>query len=224
MSDLKAKRADLRDELDKARLRGARGRAHNLRTRIGRITSRIRKQIRRRKARPHVVLTRISPNRSVRGAKIELIVLHSTESANIESSSADLAGVAGWFANPSSQVSSHVITDADGDSARCVPDKDKAWHSSAYNSASLGIEQIGRASQSIWGSAELHETARWIARWSKEHGVPIRHGSVSGGRVTRSGVVTHADLGVPGGGHTDPGAAYPLGQVLELAKTYRRRI
>lgn len=527
---LKEKRADLRDKLDKARKRGKVGKAHSLRTRIQRITSRIRKLRRRRKAHPRVVLTRISPNRSERTTGIQLIVLHSTESNNVESSDADLAGVAGWFANPASNVSSHVITDGDGHSARCVEDKDKAWHCfagderivtsegtrrlgelagtepvvltsrgmqtasvmsfgeqptqrvvlvpaiershwrtgarywaswgtherrefvvtpdhewvladggttrslaigdvvsgnvrtpeheceafrigvrdgfvfgdgyfgkatltrgsryyapmhgskadvgeffdrvawwpsraereptyagtaicssrrdlksypadvddadylagwlrgwlradahnngssyeltstdedalafareiaplagmtvtggqpmkatagydggticgqltlrdgaiawkvaevapgddqevfcavvpttgdftlaggvlthncSSYNSAALGIEQIGRASQTIWAAAELHETARWIARWSKKHNVPIQRAKVSNGRVVAPGVATHSDLGTAGGGHTDPGAGYPVGQVLDLAKDYRKRI
>lgn len=224
----RAKRADLRDELDKARRRGEKGRAHNLRTRIDKLTVRIRKLVRRKKrrknAKPSVVLTRISPNRSERTAPISLIVLHSTESPNIESSSADLAGVAGWFANPASQVSSHVITDADGHSARCVPDAEKAWHAAAYNSAALGIEQIGRASQSIWSSEELRETARWIAAWSKDYGVPIDEGRVSNGKVVRPGVVAHAMLGSGGGSHTDPGIAYPFGQVLDLARGYRRAL
>lgn len=228
IADKRAKRADLRDELDKARRHGEKGRAHNLRTRIDRLTAKIRKLVRRRKrakkAKPSVVLTRISPNRSERTAPISLIVLHSTESDNIESSSADLAGVAGWFANPASQVSSHVITDADGHSARCVPDSEKAWHAAAYNSVSLGIEQIGRASQSVWSAEELRESARWIAVWSREYGIPIEMGKVSGGRVVRPGVVTHAMLGAAGGGHTDPGAAYPLGHLLDMAKGYRRAL
>lgn len=225
VSDLKAKRADLRDEIDKAREQGKPGRAHALRTRIDRLTVRIRKLIRRRKAHPRVVLRRYSPNRSSRGGvRPTLIVLHSTESDNIEASDADLAGVAAWFANPAAQASSHVITDGDGHSARCVGDADKAWTASAYNSASLNIEQIGRASQSIWSGEELRETARWIARWSKAYGIPIERAAVSGGAVKRPGVVTHADLGIPGGGHTDPGAAYPLGQVLDMAADYRKRI
>lgn len=233
MADLKRKRAeltDLRDEADRLEARiekkpkGKRKRLHDrleqVRRRIDRIKVWIRKvRHEKRDRKPSVVLTRISPNRSARTTgPIRLIVLHSTESDNIEASEADLAGVAGWFANPASQVSSHVITDADGHSARCVPDEDKAWHSAAYNSASLGIEQIGRASQAVWGTSELQETARWIAKWSREHGIPIQHGAVSGGLVTRPGVVTHADLGYAGGGHTDPGSGYPLGAVIEQAK------
>lgn len=228
----RAELADLRDERDRLQERRD-GRPAGKRRRLNRALELIRRQIDRAKvrirklrkrsaaAKPSVVLTRISPNRSARSGPIQLIVLHSTESDNIEASDADLAGVAGWFANPASQVSAHVITDADGHSARCVADAEKAWHVAAYNSAALGIEQIGRASQSVWGSSELMETARWIALWSRRHEIPIQHGAVSGGTVTRPGVVTHADLGAAGGGHTDPGSAYPLHAVLEQAKHFR---
>ena len=225
----RAELADLRDERDRLQQRrderpaGKRARLNRLleriRHRIDRLKVRIRKLERRSEDRkPNIVLRRLSPNYSERSVPISLIVLHSTESDNIESSAADLAGVAAWFANPASQVSAHIITDADGTSARCVADKDKAWHCAAANSASLGIEQIGHASQDVWSSAQLDETARWIAKWCREHKIPCQHGAVLGSTVTRPGIVTHADLGADGGGHTDPGSAYPVAAVITQAK------
>jgi N-acetyl-anhydromuramyl-L-alanine amidase AmpD len=171
---------------------------------------------------PEVVVRERSPNFSSRSTSISLIVLHSTESANVPNSATDLAGVAGWFANPAAEVSAHVITDADGHSARCVADDLKAWHCAAYNSAALGIEQIGRAAQSKWDHQEWIETARWIAYFSQTHGVPIRRARVAGGRVLRSGVITHHRLGAAGGGHVDPGAGYPLGSVLRAARRLKK--
>jgi hypothetical protein len=86
----------------------------------------------------------------------------------------------------------------------------------------LGIEQIGFASQKTWPVAQLDETSRWIAYWSFHHGIPIRKGAVSvDGRVLRSGVVRHSDLGNLGGGHQDPGANYPLAAVNARARHYR---
>lgn len=167
---------------------------------------------------PNVTVNRPSPNHSARFTDISLIVLHSTESDNIPSSSADLEGVASWFANPAAQVSAHVITDADGNSARCVPDHLKAWHCAAYNSPALGIEQIGRAAQTHWDRDEWMETCRWIAQWSHFYRIPIRRAIVSGGRILRSGVTTHKKLGALGGGHVDPGPSYPLGKVLKQAR------
>lgn len=175
----------------------------------------------RERLHPDVIVRRTSPNVSTRSAAISLIVLHSTESSNV-AGSADLEGVAGWFANPASQVSAHVITDADGHSARCVDDAAKAWACEEFNSASLNIEQVGHAAQSHWSRREWLETARWIAEFSHDHGIPIRAAAVSGGEVVRSGVTTHAALGVAGGSHHDPGSDYPLEEVLHEARRIKR--
>ena len=173
--------------------------------------------------KPHVVVTKYSPNQSARTSKPSLIVLHSTEGHNRPGVS-DLQGLGGWFANSASQVSSHVATDADGYSARFVKDDRKAWHCGAYNGVSLGIEQVGQAAQTSWDRDEYRETARWIARWSKQHGIPIRRGRVLNGRVLLSGVVTHAQLGHSGGDHHDPGKGYRLKDVLALARFYKAKL
>lgn len=172
---------------------------------------------------PQVVVTRYSPNMDesrIGGVSaIKLIVLHSTEGSNIPHSVADLEGVAGWFAERQSQVSSHVITDSDGHSARCVHDKAKAWHCYLLNSASLGIEQIGHAADTDWAQRtdQLDETARWIAHWHHKWGIPIQRGRTDGTQILKPGVVTHAQLGGAGGGHTDPGTHYPVDDVIRRA-------
>lgn len=175
---------------------------------------------------PHVVVRHYSPCQSERaGVPLDLIVLHDTEGANIPGSIADLSGLGDFFGNLSTQASAHVATDSDGNSARYVSDRRKAWHCMAYNSASLGIEQLGFASQSraTWlkNWRQLRETARWIAYWSHRYGIPIRRGAVSNGTVTRAGVLRHMDLGAVGGGHSDPGANYPFNRVLWLARAYK---
>lgn len=167
---------------------------------------------------PNVVIRRDVANQSSRnGIKPTLIVIHSTESDNRKGST-DLAAIASFFDNPSVQASSHVVTDADGHSARMVDDDRKAWHCAGYNSVSLGIEQVGRAAQGAWQDKEVEETARWIAYWSNKHSIPIRKGQVSNGRVVRSGVLRHSDLGAIGGGHHDPGPSYPFEKVLRRAR------
>ncbi len=172
--------------------------------------------------KPKIVLERTVCNQSARdGAKPKLIVLHSTEGWNYEGT-ADLKGLASWFDTPAAQASSHVATDADGHSARFVADDARAWHSAAYNAVSLGIEQVGHASQQTWDEAELKETARWIAKWSLRHDIPIQHGRASNGKVRRAGVVLHSELGAEGGGHSDPGRGYPMGKVLDLAREVKR--
>jgi N-acetyl-anhydromuramyl-L-alanine amidase AmpD len=156
------------------------------------------------------------------GQRPEIIVVHSTEGHNVPGDT-DLRGLAEFFNRISTQASSHAATDADGHSSRMVRDHMKAWHVAWFNPVSLGIEQIGFAAQHSWPDKQLRETARWIAYWSRVHGIPIQKGAVSGGQVIRRGVVRHSDLGFIGGGHHDPGPDYPLDRVLEYARHYRAR-
>ena len=179
-----------------------------------------------KRLKPKVVVREDSPHQSTRsaGVPLNLIVIHSTESHN-RPGAGDLEATGNWFSNPAAQASAHVCVDADGLSARFVPDRRKAWHCAAYNSASLGIEQIGFAAQGwrAWrgNEAELLETARWLADWSLKHDIPLRRALVRSGSVLRSGVTTHKKLGVLGGDHSDPGS-YPMRWVLRHARKIRR--
>lgn len=173
---------------------------------------------------PNVVVRRASPNYSSRSTPISLIVVHATVSTNVQGSIADLAAIGEFFSHPSTQASSHVCTDGDGNSARFVRDHDKAWHCAGYNSPALGIEQIYYEGRDVWRAAEYDETARWVARWSILYGIPIRKGAVSGGAVIRSGVVRHSELGAIGGGHSDPGVHFDMHRCLERARHFRHAL
>jgi len=163
-------------------------------------------------------------NQSSRGGqKPKLIVIHTTEGHD-RPGIADLLGLAAFFDNPKAEVSSHVANDQEGNDSRMVPDSQKAFTQAGFNSVSLSIEQIGFAkfSRDEWlkkRSKQLDNTAAWIRFWSKKHSIPIRHGQVdSAGRVVQSGTIRHSELGARGGGHHDPGADYPLDDVLERAR------
>lgn len=172
---------------------------------------------------PHVNTTMLSPNKSSRhGAHPTLIVIHATVSHN-QSGLRDLRAIGHLFQDPDSEVSSHVCTNNDGHSARYVWDSQKAWHCAGYNRMSLGIEQILPADGTELTRDLYRETARWVARWSKKYHIPIRKGRVSNGRVIRSGVVRHSELGRIGGGHSDPGR-YDMHAMLSLARFYRGKI
>lgn len=172
---------------------------------------------------PHVDVTHWSPNFSSRGgAHPTLIVVHVTAGHN-RAGIEDLVGLAGWFGRPSSQVSSHVAVDNEGNSARFVRDGHKAWHVAAYNRMSLGIEQIAPGTGAEITRDMYRESGRWVARWSRMFGIPIRKAVVSGGTVVRAGVIRHSELGSLGGGHADPGP-YDLHAMLSLARFYRARI
>jgi N-acetyl-anhydromuramyl-L-alanine amidase AmpD len=166
---------------------------------------------------PRPEVRHLSRNQSSRnGVKPLLIVLHSTESRN-QPGLSDLRAIGNWFDTASAQVSAHTCNDAQGNDARYVPDSRKAWACAGYNSLSLNHEQIGAAAQTQWPEAQLRNTADWIAYWSKLHGIPIQRGRVGNGQVIKPGVVMHSELGAIGGGHHDPGPAYPIDQVLEYA-------
>lgn len=179
------------------------------------------------RTRPHVDVTRWSPNHSSRpGTRPVLIVVHATAGHN-RPGVVDLAGLGQWFAVGSIQagnpVSSHVATDNEAHSARFVVDGEKAWHCAYYNRPSLGIEQVLPGDGSEVTRQMLRETARWIALWSNMHHIPIRKGAVTGGgAITRSGVIRHSELGPLGGNHRDPGP-FDLHGCLSLARFYRPR-
>jgi N-acetyl-anhydromuramyl-L-alanine amidase AmpD len=172
---------------------------------------------------PHVDVRMLSPNCSSRGgATPTLIVIHATVSHN-RKGLADLKAIGAWFGTPRSQASSHVCTDNEGNSARYVRDADKAWHCAAFNRLSLGIEQILMADGTELTQDLYRETARWVARWSKQYGIPIRKGAVNGTTVVKTGVVRHSELGSAGGGHADPGS-YDMHAMLQYARYYRARL
>jgi N-acetyl-anhydromuramyl-L-alanine amidase AmpD len=178
---------------------------------------------------------RIVRNQSSReGPKPRLIVLHVTTDAHSDSPPVvrdqpgikDLKRLGAWFDSPQAQVSSHVANDADGNDARYVLDRRKAWTQVAFNSVSLSIEQIAttgfnRRKWMVKREPQLENTARWIAHWHRRWNIPIRRAEVSGNVVIRSGVATHKQLGEAGGGHDDPGPGYPFNHVLALARSFR---
>lgn len=174
--------------------------------------------------------TVIVRNQSSRyGVKPSLIVLHITVSHN-RPGLGDIDSIIGWFNNPSSQASSHIVNDREGHDARLVGDDRKAWTQSAYNAPALSIEQIEydhRRTREQWlreSHRQLLNTANWIAYWSVKHGIPIQRAWTPGsGIVARPGVATHKQLGASGGGHVDPGTAYPMDYVLDMARWFKAR-
>lgn len=167
---------------------------------------------------PKADFTQISPCQSGRGGvKPRLIVLHITVSHNRPGNS-DVKAIANYFGQRSTQASSHIINDAEGNDCRCVPDEAKAWTQAAYNPQSLSIEQVEYADKprARWlteNAKGLENTAQWVAYWSVKYGIPLKQSTVSG-------VCQHRDLGSAGGGHVDCGPGYPIDVVIEKARGY----
>lgn len=172
---------------------------------------------------PHVEVTNWSQCKSSReGAHPTLIAIHAAV-MHPQRGIKDLVDLGNLFHPISFEASSHVATDGEGNSARFVRDEDKAWHVAGFNRLALGIEQIIMADGTGLTRDLYRETARWVARWSKKYGIPIRKGKVNGQNVVRSGVVRHSELGAFGGGHSDPGL-YDMHTMLGLARFYRGKI
>lgn len=163
--------------------------------------------------KPKVVVTNYSNGYYPNENNPRRIVVHSTEGPNLRGVR-DLVSLGQLFKPRSFSASCHVGVDDDGHSGRYVRDKDAAWHVSEYNTSSLGIEHVGFAAQRRWSRKERREAARWIAQWSHEYGIPLRHS-------TSHGVCRHKDLGGGGGGHVDPGPGYPLRRTLAWALVIR---
>jgi hypothetical protein len=166
-----------------------------------------------------------SPNYSSRGgATVRLIVLHTSEGAQ------DIRSLGNFFANPSSQVSSHVgIDNVETDTiGEYVKRGNKAWTAASANPIAVQVEQCtpsGAASgwsRDYWLRTQermLRNTARWIAEEAKHYGIPIVELTPSQAQGGGRGVCQHVDLGSMGGdGHTDCGKGYPMDQVLAWAK------
>jgi len=106
-----------------------------------------------------------SPNTSSRnGARINMIVLHSTTAETVE-------GTINWFLDRKSQVSAHYVVDKNGDIYQMVSDDRSAWHAKAINSRSIGIEHVATATDRLTDaqSKASAQLVRWLVA---EYGVP----------------------------------------------------
>jgi hypothetical protein len=162
-----------------------------------------------------------SPNYSSRGGSgVRLIVLHTAEGATT------IESLGSFFANPASDVSSHVgIDDKDGTIGEYVKRGNKAWTAADANPVAVQAELCGFASWSkaTWQNNHarmLDNAARWVAEESKHYGIPITKLSAGAAQGSGRGVCQHRDLGSWGGGHTDCGNGFPIDFVLDKARDY----
>ena len=158
-----------------------------------------------------------SPNYSSRGgAAVRLIVLHTAEGSRTYQS------LGSYFANPSSQVSSHVgIDDTLGTVGEYVNRSQKAWTSSNANPVAVQAEMCAFAAWTLaeWNSHPnmLTNCAAWIAEEAKAFNIPLVKLTPSQAQSNGRGICQHVDLGSWGGGHTDCGTAFPIDQVIAQA-------
>jgi hypothetical protein len=162
-----------------------------------------------------------SPNYSSRGgATVRLIVLHTAEGART------IEELGNFFANSSSQVSSHVgADDKTNIVGEYVKRNNKAWTAANANPYAVQIELCGLASwtKSQWKNEHqtmLENCAKWIAEEAAKFGIPITKLSPAQAQGSGRGVCQHKDLGSWGGGHHDCGSGFPMDDVLKMAQQY----
>lgn len=172
------------------------------------------------RAYPNVRVRHRIRSSSRNGASPRLMVLHSTQGINVRGI-ADLLGLGSFFAGV--EADSTVAIDSEGQSARFKTDADKPWTQAFWNPWALSIEMVGKAEQPSWTDEEVDEAARWLAHWSRQHGIPLQRARVDNatGRIVRPGVATHKQLGARGGGHVDPGDGFPVNRCIRRARHFR---
>lgn len=174
--------------------------------------------------RPRVDVNLSYPNHGTRPKRY--VVLHQTISPDYNGLK-DIQGVGDYLKHVGYAI--HCIVDKDGNSAAVsvAQEQDIYWHCQGLNTNSIGIEQISykTGEKGYWWKRpkQLHKVARWLAYYSKQHGIVLQYDPLL---VLGSGIVGHADVtkayGISGG-HTDcQYPNYPTKLVIKLAKTYKR--
>jgi hypothetical protein len=153
-----------------------------------------------------------SPNFSTRhGARVDLLVWHETAGS--------YRGAVRWLRTPTTywpdgRVKSGpdasalgVLREDGGEFTQLVRMRDKAWHASAFNGRSVGIEHANVTAKGYATERQLRVSAR-IFGWFIVHS-PRLFGQQIPPRWARGGhgpgVCYHGELGALGGGHTQCG-------------------
>jgi N-acetyl-anhydromuramyl-L-alanine amidase AmpD len=155
---------------------------------------------------------------------VRLVVIHSTESLEVEGGAVE---VAHYFQHPSRPGSSHVVVD-DKDVVQCVRDSDTAAGAAGANQDGIHIEQVGKADQTPlewddpYSRAVIKNCANVTAQYCMKFDIPIRRLTVKQIRAGEKGICGHADISqaYPGTGHYDPGPNYPWTEFLNEVQTF----
>ena len=163
-----------------------------------------------------------SPHHTVVGRRIDMVVIHTMESA--ERVGAALA-CAQWFAGSASEVSAHYCVDSDI-VVQCVREDDVAWHARGGNTNSIGIELAGFARQkpAEWNDdysrAVLARAAELTADICLRHDIPLRRLRPAEIVARHRGLCGHVDVSAAFGksDHWDPGPGFPWTKFLRLTR------
>lgn len=132
---------------------------------------------------------------------IRWAVIHSTRSGIPGND--DWYSTVNWFANPASQVSSHLLIARDGRVGRFVADEDTAWHAGEHNPYTLGVELEQPTIDTPFTEIQLRRAAIAVCEWRGKWG-PL---SCVGHENTPQGIRI---------GKTDPGPLFDWTHFTEL--------
>ena len=153
-----------------------------------------------------------------------IIVIHTMETPEIEGRARQ---VANWFAGASApQASAHYCVD-DKEIIQSVKDTDTAWAVDDFdlNQQSISIELAGTAGQNAaqwhdtYSKAEFAEFVALSKALSVKYGIPpiwLNTQMILDGKT--KGFCGHHDITIAkkiAGGHTDPGANFPMVEFLQ---------
>ena len=156
-----------------------------------------------------------SPNKTrAAGRAIDVVVMHTMEIAE-RPPAAEIC--ARGFRTPVSQVSAHYCVDADT-VIQCVREKDIAWHARGGNTASIGVELAGFASQTRrdwrdeYSAALLDRAATLVADICRRRRIPVRWLVAGDLLAGRRGLTGHSEISRAYGksDHWDPGDGFPI--------------
>lgn len=166
-----------------------------------------------------------SPNRHRRSkGNPRWIVVHTQEGGR------SARGLAGFLADPDSQVSYHSVVD-EIERLKCVGEQDSPW--AAVNANDYAFHVCAAGSYAGWSrgkwletdaadgkneDAELTSLAMVVAWWCAKYAIPAEWIGGRGIPWGRDGICGHADFGEWGGGHHDPGMGFPVDELIRRTR------
>lgn len=157
---------------------------------------------------------------------VELIVIHSMESAEKPSTAEN---VAAWFASASNPgTSAHYCIDSDS-IVQCVPLKDIAFAAPGSNHNGIQIELAGYARQTAdewddeFSRAMVQRAGELVGALSVVYSIPLAYRDDKDLLAGARGVTTHYDVSkaFKKSTHRDPGPGFPMARLLEIASACR---
>lgn len=127
-----------------------------------------------------------SPNHAGKRLATRGCVLHSTRggAAHVD---AEYEATLNWFANPTAQVSAHIVIAADGEIAEVVNDALVAWHDPSSNATMLGVELVQAHYGDPFTDRQVASLAYWLWQMHQRYGFSLSAGALPFHSATSSG-------------------------------------